>query len=73
MGQVIGTVNVQVGQSTNPRAVAVNYGVNQLKLLTDVNVTNLIDGNVLVYSAAKNNFFFTPINTAFPDIDNGFF
>jgi hypothetical protein len=73
-GQTIGTVNVQVGQLTNPRAIAINYGTGRtLKSLTDVDASDAITGDTLVYYAASDTFVVQPITDANLTIDNGYF
>ena len=47
-GQVIGTVNVQVGNQTNPRVQQINYGIRSLKGSTDLSLAGAKDGDVIV-------------------------
>lgn len=73
-GQTIGTVNVQIGQSSNPRAVAINYGTGRtLKSLTDVNASAAATGDTLIYDAPTDTFIVEPITNTNLTIDNGFF
>jgi hypothetical protein len=73
-GQTIGTVNVQIGQSTNPRAVAINYGTGRtLTSLTDVSVVGVQNNDVLVYKSSTNSFVFQPVVDSQLTIDNGYF
>lgn len=73
-GQTIGTVNVQIGQPTNPRAIAINYGTGRtLKSLTDVNASAAITGDTLVYYSATDTFVVQPITDTNLTIDNGYF
>jgi predicted transcriptional regulator len=75
MGQVIGTVNVQMGQSANPRVSTVTYGSRTLKGAIDFNTQGIADGDVIVYQANTNSFISEPVS-ALQDIsliDGGFF
>lgn len=61
-GQVIGTVNVQVGQPTTPRVQSISYGAkNSLKTASDLNLAGLIDGDIIVYQANTNSFIVEPV------------
>ena len=71
-GQVIGTVNVQVG-TQNPRVGAIAYGGRTLKSATDLDTSNLVDGDVIVYKASTNGFIVEPISSVNISLDNGFF
>ena len=59
-GQVIGTVNVQVGQSVNPRVSSVSYGSRSLKSANDLNLVGVQNGDVIVYQANTNSFIAEP-------------
>jgi hypothetical protein len=73
-GQTIGTVNVKIGQSSNPRAVSINYGTGRtLTSLTDVNAAGVINNEVLTYAAETDSFVFKPVVDTNLTIDNGFF
>jgi len=73
-GQTIGTVNVKIGQSSNPRAVSINYGTGRtLTSLTDVNAAGVINNEVLTYAADSDSFVFKPVVDTNLTIDNGFF
>lgn len=73
-GQTIGTVNVQIGQSQNPRAVSINYGTGRtLKSLTDLNASAASEGDVIVYKAATDSFVVEPIVDTKLTLDNGYF
>lgn len=73
-GQTIGTVNVQIGQSTNPKAIAINYGTGRtLKSLTDVNASAAATGDTLIYDQATDTFIVEPITNTNLRIDNGYF
>lgn len=73
-GQTIGTVNVQVGQPTNARAIAINYGTGRtLKSLTDVNASAAASGDTLVYDAPTDTFIVESITNTNLKIDNGYF
>jgi len=72
-GQVIGTVNVQVG-STTPRAAVIQYGGQTvISKATDINMLGAADGDVIVYKAVSNSFVVEPIGDINISIDNGFF
>ena len=71
-GQVIGTVNVQVG-STNPRAAVIQYGQTVISKALDINMLGAVDGDVIVYKSASNSFIVEPIGDINISIDNGFF
>lgn len=73
-GQTIGTVNVQIGQPTNPRAIAINYGTGRtLKSLTDVNASAAVTGDTLIYDSTTDTFIVEPITNTNLRIDNGYF
>ena len=72
-GQTIGTVNVQIGQPTNPKATAITYGSRTLKSLTDVDMAGAQDGDVVTYKAATNSFIIEPAENSNLKVDNGFF
>ena len=71
-GQVIGTVNVQVG-TQNPRVGTIAYGSRTLKSATDLDTSNLVDGDVIVYKASTGGFIVEPISSVNISLDNGFF
>ena len=74
MGQVIGTVNVQVGGTTGPRAAAIGYGKeNTLKGANDLNLAGVQDGDVIVYQANTNSFIVQPVVAELPEVDGGSF
>ena len=68
-GQVIGTVNVQVGQSQNPRVSSISYGIKSLKSLSDVSMAGAVDGDVLVYQANTNSFIVEPAAAVIPELN----
>ena len=71
-GQTIGTVNVQIGQSSNPRAVAISYGGRTLKSASDLSLAGAEDGDVISYIAESNSFAVKPVSAlAIPKIDGG--
>jgi hypothetical protein len=71
-GQTIGTVNVQIGQSSNPRAVAISYGSRTLKSASDLSLAGAEDGDVISYIAESNSFAVKPVSAlAIPKIDGG--
>jgi hypothetical protein len=73
-GQTIGTVNVKIGQTSNPRAVSINYGTGRtLTSLTDVNAAGVINNEVLTYAADTDTFVFKQVVDTQLTIDNGFF
>jgi hypothetical protein len=71
-GQVIGTVNVQMGASQQTvRTLA--YGTTTLKGLVDVSMSGAQDRDVVTYVAATNSFVIAPAENSRLIIDNGFF
>lgn len=74
-GQVIGTVNVQVGQSVNPRVSSIAYGNRTLKSATDLSLAGATEGDVLVYQANTQSFRVEAAADVLPkvDLDSGFF
>jgi hypothetical protein len=73
-GQVIGTVNVQVGQPTSPRATSISYGGrNSLKSATDLNLANVANGDVIVYVASTDSFVTQSVSEITPSLNAGFF
>jgi hypothetical protein len=73
-GQVIGTVNVQVGQPTSPRATTISYGGrNSLKSATDLSLANVANGDVIVYVEDTNSFVVKPPAAITPSLNAGFF
>jgi hypothetical protein len=74
MGQVIGTVNVQVGSATNPRVNSISYGgKNTIKGAADFNGTGGINLDVIAYQANTNSFVLSPAGSLITNIDAGFF
>jgi hypothetical protein len=60
-GQTIGTVNVQVGSQVNPRVRTISYGGSfTLKAASDLNMSGVADGDVIVYQSATNSFIMQP-------------
>lgn len=72
-GQIIGTVNVQVGQSPNPRVNTIQYGGRTLKSATDLELAGANDGDVIVYQANTNTFVVEPASAVLPGLDAGEF
>jgi hypothetical protein len=72
-GQVIGTVNVQIGPTINPRVNTLTYGGRTLKSATDLDLANKTNGDVIVYQANTNSFIVSPVNSLVPSLDQGFF
>ena len=68
-GQVIGTVNVQVGQSVNPRVSTVAYGSRSLKSANDLSLVGAQDGDVIVYQANTNTFIVEPASSVIPELN----
>ena len=73
-GQVIGTVNVQVG-AQGGRVNTINYGLRSLKGSTDLTLpSNVHEGDAIIYQANTNSFVVAPVTTAVVgDIDGGLF
>jgi hypothetical protein len=72
-GQVIGTVNVQIGPTVNPRVNQIAYGGRTLKSASDLDLANKQDGDVIVYQANTNSFIVEPVSALVPSLDQGFF
>jgi hypothetical protein len=67
-GQVIGTVNVQVGQSPNPRVNNITYGGRSLKSANDLDLAGAKDGDVIVFQASSNSFIVEPAANVIPEL-----
>ena len=72
-GQVIGTVNVQIGPSPNPRVNNITYGGRTLKSATDLQIAGGKTGDVIVYQANTNSFVVESVGSLTPSLDSGFF
>lgn len=72
-GQVIGTVNVQIGPTVNPRVNNIAYGGRTLKSASDLELAGAKNGDVIVYQANTNTFLVEPVSTLVPSLDQGFF
>jgi hypothetical protein len=72
-GQIIGTVNVQIGPSPRQKVNTIQYGGRTLKSATDLNLIGAQNGDVIVYQANTNNFITEPVSTLSPNLDQGFF
>jgi hypothetical protein len=72
-GQVIGTVNVQIGPTVNPRVNNIAYGGRTLKSASDLELAGAKNGDVIVYQANTNTFLVEPASTLVPSLDQGFF
>jgi hypothetical protein len=72
-GQVIGTVNVQIGPTVNPRVNTLQYGGRTLKSATDLQLTGARNGDVIVYQSNTNSFLVEPVSALVPSLDQGFF
>jgi len=59
-------VNVQI-----PSRTQLNNSSLKLRLLNDVNSSNLVDGSVIVYNAESDKFVVEPISNAATTIDGG--
>lgn len=71
MGQVIGTVNVQVGPSAQPRVSAINYGRNTLASASDLNLTGVQNDDVIVYQSSTKSFVVAPVGSILTFVDGG--
>ena len=69
-GQVIGTVNVQIGASQQT-VRTLSYGVTTLKGLSDVSMAGATDNDVVVYKAATNSFVIQPASAVVEIVDGG--
>ena len=73
-GQVIGTVNVQIGPSPRQKVNTIQYGSRTLKSATDLELAaGAKTGDVIVYQANTNNFIVEPVSALVPSLDSGFF
>ena len=72
-GQVIGTVNVQIGQTTNPKVNNIAYGNRSLKSANDVDLNGIQENGILAYRANNQTFVATAINDLHPKLDAGLF
>lgn len=72
-GQVIGTVNVQIGPSPNQKVSNITYGGRTLKSATDLELSGAQNGDVVVYQANTNSFIVEPASSVVPLLDAGTF
>ena len=72
-GQIIGTVNVQIGPTINPRVNSIAYGGRTLKSATDLELAGKQNGDVIVYQANTDSFIVEPVSALTPSLDQGFF
>lgn len=72
-GQIIGTVNVQVGTAQNPRVNTLQYGGRSLKSASDLSLANATNSDVITYQANTNSFVLKAVGELAPDLDAGFF
>jgi len=73
-GQVIGTVNVQIGQTTNPKVNNITYGNRSLKSANDVDLNGIQENGAIIYQANTNSFVVAPVTAAvIGDVDGGLF
>lgn len=72
-GQVIGTVNVQVGNQTNPRVNQITYGIRSLKGSSDLSMAGVKNDDVIVYNEATDSFVTKPVTLITPSLDAGEF
>jgi len=74
MGQVIGTVNVQVNRQQGATVRSLNYGIRSLKGSTDLTLAGAATGDAIIYDANTNSFSVAPVTGAIvSDIDGGIF
>lgn len=71
-GQVIGTVNVQVGNQQGG-TVKITQAPRSIKGSTDLNMAGAETGDVILYQANTNSFVVAPVETSLKDIDAGTF
>jgi hypothetical protein len=72
-GQTIGTVNVQVGPTQNPRVNNITYGGRTLKSATDLSLSGAATDDVISYVANTNSFVIKSDASLTPTLDAGFF
>lgn len=73
MGQVIGTVNVQVNRQQNATVRSISYGSRTLRGATDLLIDGASTGDVIVYNSDSKTFVVEPVSMAVGDIDGGIF
>ena len=62
LSPTIQNINVQVGQGTTPRVTSISYGgKNSLKSASDLSLTGVVDGDIIVYQANTNSFIVEPV------------
>ena len=72
-GQIIGTVNVQVGLTAGQKVNDIQYGGRTIKSATDLELLGAKDGDVIVYQANTNSFIVEPAAAVVPSLDAGEF
>lgn len=72
-GQTIGTVNVQIGPTQNPRVNNITYGQRSLKSATDVDLAGAGQDDILAYQANTQTFVLKSSAEVTPALDAGFF
>lgn len=65
--------NVQIGQATNPKVPAINYGGRTLKSATDLSLVGVQNTFVITYNTSSNTFYMSDAGAAITGIDAGFF
>jgi hypothetical protein len=66
-------IKVQVGTPRSPQATAINYSTpNTLKGATDLNLSGVVDGDVIAYQANTSSFVVAPPG-GITNIDGGLF
>lgn len=74
MGQVIGTVNVQVNRQQGTTVRSLNYGIRTLRGSKDLSMAEAATGDAIIYDATTNTFSVAPVTGAIvSDIDGGIF
>lgn len=66
------TVRVTIG-ANNPKVTTLQYGSRTLKSASDLSLAAALDGGVIVYRSATNDFAVESANTVLSIIDNGYF
>ena len=74
MANPIGTINVTLGNQSQPRVQTISYGQKQvLKNATDLSLAGAQEGDVIVYKANTNSFVVEPASATIASLDAGTF
>jgi hypothetical protein len=73
MGQIIGTVNVQVNKQQTSAVRSISYGTRTLKSATDLFIDGAQTGDVMLYDANNKVFTVGSVTNVISEIDGGDF